>query len=120
LLVGVGCIIALADNAFVCEAGVGEAFQCLHMMRMRFWWARLSLSPQIPSSGGTRKISMYSIPGAIDLKRSWSRWSWHCSEVEGKPKCCKYYSGWGGGCADGGRAVVLEILGILDSLSNIL
>ena len=110
----------LTDNGFIGEAGVGKAFQCLHMMRMRLWWARLSLSPQIPSSGGTRKISMYSIPGAIDPKRSRSRWSWHCSEVEGKPKCCKYYSGWGGGCTDGGRAVVLEILGILDSLSNIL
>jgi hypothetical protein len=63
---------------------------------------------------------MYSILGAIDPKRSRSRWSWRRSEAEGKPKCCKYYSGWGGGCADGGRAVVFEILGILDSLSNIL
>ncbi len=110
----------LTDNAFIGEAGVGEAFQCLHMMRMRLRWVRLSLSPQISLSGGTRKISMYSILGAIDPKRSRSRWSWRRSEAEGKPKCCKYYSGWGGGCANGGRAVVLEILGILDSLSNIL
>ncbi len=81
--------IAFADNAFVGEAGVGEAFRCLPVMKMKLWCARLSLSPQILLLGGTRKISVYSILGAVDPKRVWLKWNWHHGEAVSEPKCCK-------------------------------
>jgi hypothetical protein len=63
--------IAFADNAFIGEAGVGEAIRYLPVMKMKLWCARVSLSPQIPLSEDTRKISLYSILAAVDPKRVW-------------------------------------------------
>ena len=81
--------IAFADNAFIGEAGVGEAIRYLPVMKMKLWCARLSLSPQIPLSRDTRKISLYSILGAVDPKRVWLKCNWCRGEAESKPKCCK-------------------------------